>query len=254
MIESLEEAIRGYGVVGYRTRRGYPNQIYVVGQTHRNLDGTQEDYIPNVQMRIFRIAQKLIQTFDSHLVLHEGRYKNQFYKQPTRKKKMELAEFLQEIDDNTITDSIRRGKKFYDAVSLLKYLDGVDVQGAEDNQFHWTAAYSQAILSDLGRQGKPTNYIEVYYNNINQLRTYVILKEAPFVAVREKTAGRIPNLNAIIILGISHFPELVEFIVDDGGRVEGIPIFIPSQQVSINYQKLEYDVTLIIPKGWSEDE
>ncbi len=243
---TLEDEIKDYGEIIFKIRQDAPNQLYVIGQSHKKLDGTQSEHIPKIQMEVFRIGQKLIDKFKVGLFLAEGYFENTVYEKKRKENIQEtdirrLAEYCK--DDDYIVSSTKDHAD-WDAVFYFQLFTNVNIQGAEDRIYH------RNVITLLTSQRNPVS--DVLYAYYNHLRTMAVLLNGPKVVDREQEARRLISSNFAIIFGDDHIPKLIESVEKDYFKVDFSRLSpLPFDKISqpLKYEQLGYGATVIRPKS-----
>lgn len=209
--------ISKYGKVVYEKNPDAPNTIYILPEMHRSSKKNVTKNTPAVQRNIYYIGGILVREKGMRLVLKEGRYASTDYarKNNLSKQQVERDYGIKRIfdggavEDFTVIDILTREDNAFDASHLiaLKFPD-VDLQGWEDKESLGKAAAAH----EKGKKNPADEAARAEYGYFNSIRSCDALLNAPEVAKKEFGAGRIPNMNAIVIIGKGHAPQIKSFL------------------------------------------
>ena len=274
---TIADRIDGLGHVLTSTDPSLPHQLYVIGMAHRHpLTGVfSHEEGPQVHVEIYKILERLLRDEKVHLVLPEGHYVSVDYHQmyATKIAQMETSlrrhpELHQQIkagNAEKLRGAFAVARPNVDERDQLYAWDflrlnhpGVDVQGAEsDDEHRLSMNFIQAGMD--GRIDLPYEEARrILGENIGERRSAYMLGHAMSdVSVREKEMGRIPNRNAVIIIGNRHLDEIVHFVEQEHVLIEpeevildGERFELPGIDKKVNISALGYGVTVIQPRSF----
>lgn len=238
-----------YGRIVFQKNPNAENQLYIIPNSERHPDtGIFDEHELKVQVSVYRIGEHLIKSRGVKLILEEGLFAEHDYRglheNYRLKVKRELGnKFKLSPSDSDLeqiliagTGSIG-GDYGIDASDLLGLYHQTINQGAENKN-----AYNSA---DRFLRDPSHDFVLQYFN---ELRSALILINAPNVIAREIQAGRIKTRTAIMPIGNAHLDEMVRFVQDDRASVRDSLGKIAYER-PLEYGQKNYGVTVIEPKG-----
>lgn len=269
-----------YGHVVFQIRHDAPNQIYIVGQLHEHpvTEDVNQETI-QTQRDIYRIGEQLIKERELELIILEGLSADDSYdalNETLRKfgKILQRGNVIDAMKEDSKLERILNTKIKGDASEKERHLlqatagywlastSNLRVAGAEDKDLHRLAVQGTKLVMRTGRlvaQRVEEARIGKYrlsqvtivnpYDHINQLRTAYILHNTPLVIEREDAAKRISRKQAMVVIGVSHIPDCIEFVRDDYLKVPAYPSStVPPLDQPLGYVQAGYGVTVIMPR------
>jgi len=246
--------ISDYGTIVYEKNTDAPNMIYVLAQLHRVTSTTinLSKNTPVAQRNIYHIGGILVRERNVRLVLKEGRYASEDYtnKNALSRQQLERYGYGLEIFDNgavenaAVDNILSKNDNAFSASHLLalKFPD-VDLQGWEDE-----VSLDKAMAAREKRIKDPADEAaRAEYGYFKSIRTCNALLNAPEVASREFGAGKVPNMNAAVVIGGGHVREMMSFL--DNGHCYARPVGdSPKFVKALDHYKNDFGVKIIVPK------
>ena len=247
-----------YGEVIYRFNEESPNQIFIIGLSHRDsLTCLNGDITSKVQAEVFQIGDWLIHNQGLELLLPEGFFKSTSTK--IQKKSISTAErenSCAAYDMKTLEKRLSDNKVYVNAEMLLKETHSIRLRQVEDKALYDAV---RANILKLATNGIACDYSAVNseLEYLQERRTAAMLQKAPEIINDEFQQGDIRSRKAIFTVGLYHIHEIIRFLNEN-------KIIIPAPKpastgmkdyaAELNLQKENFGVSIILPKILSEDE
>jgi hypothetical protein len=239
-----------YGEIVYQKNGHCPQQIFIVGQSHRSaLTGLAGSDTVKIQTEIYRIGEWLIREKNVGLLLPEGFF------QRTPNENVSLAEAAREtirLDNQTLVAELSDTRRFVNADMLLNTSYNIPLGQVEDEQL-----YRDIRL--LLREARQENSLSVLSKlaGLQDERTAALLQNIPEVVEEAFRTGRIDNLRAMFTIGLAHVGEIINILQNGSLRLPPAKSGLAEGEMSETTLKLldqGYGVTVIIPRTLAENK
>jgi hypothetical protein len=238
-----------YGEIIYQMNGQAPQQIYIIGQSHRSaVSGKFDPDTVKVQAEIYRIGEWLIQEKEVEMLLPEGFF------QRIPSENLSRAAVVREsilLDNQTLEARLADPQRFINADLLLNASYNIPLGQIENEQLYrdicrlLREASQESSLSVLSRLA-----------GLQDERTTVMLQNIPDIVEEAFQTGRIENRKAMFTIGLGHVSEIIRFLQRGSLRRPGgsDPAEEEISQATLKLLEQGYGVTIIIPKTLAESK
>lgn len=242
-----------FGDVIYQKHPDRPNQIFIVGQSHRSAaTGANGRNTVQAQAEIYRIGEWLIRQEGVRLLLPEGYFQRDPETVPVAStvSAVPLSE-APVLDNETLRVRLSDTSAFVNADMLLRNSFSVRLHQVEDEgiyrgvrEFMQTAAL-----------GVPLGWDE-QLDYLQEIRSAAMLQNVPAAIDAEFRAGTIAQKRAMFTVGMAHLDEIIRFFNDE--KIEVTPPAVSPasfREYSAVLKLIQegYGVTIILPRSLIED-
>lgn len=250
-----------YGEVIYRCNEKSPNQLFVIGMSHRDaLTGSSLNHLSRIQAEVYKLGEWLVQKEGLELLLPEG-----FFTTPAAKiekkqspgKTEKTRDCPESFDIKSLEEKLSDTKTFINAELLLKRNYSLTMRQVEDNRFY--QAVSASIRKLAGSGNNACDYLQVRseLDYLQERRTAAMLQRIPEIVDAEFNGGNIRAKKAIFTIGLSHLPMIIRYLDENRIRIYS-PLFSPNKNEDYtavpNLRKENFGVTILIPKTLAGDQ
>jgi hypothetical protein len=248
-----------YGETIYRFNEKSPNQIFIIGISHRdaltNLNGADTS---KVQAEIYKIGDWLIHTQGLELLLPEG-----FFKSPSTGVEKKKVKAVQKVDSCTALDADTLQKRlsdnnaFINAEMLLKETHPLRLAQIEDKALY--DAVRTRIVELVSHHGSPSDYssLSAELGYLQEKRSAAMLQKIPAVVDAEFQQGNIKSKRAIFTVGLFHLHDIIRYLNQNRIIIHG-PLSVSNSSKDydseLNLSKENFGVSVIIPRTLASDQ
>jgi hypothetical protein len=239
-----------YGEIVYQKNGHLPQQIFIIGQSHRSaLTGQAGSDTVKVQAEIYRIGEWLIREKKVGLLLPEGFF------QSVPNENVSLADAAREtirLDNQTLEAELSDTRRFVNADLLLNASYNIRLGQIEDEQLY-------RDIRHLLREARQENSLSVLakLDGLQEERTTVMLQNIPDVVEEAFRTGRIDNRKAMFTIGLAHVGEIINVLQRGSLRLPPAKSGLTEGELGETTLKLleqGYGVTVIIPRTLAENK
>jgi hypothetical protein len=236
-----------YGEVIFSINKESPNQIYVIGLSHRDAL-TRANGIGTVKsgVQVYRIGEWLIQNKDYELLLSDGFLEDEA---EDKKENFFRNDAGASINTETLEKELSREDIYINAEMLLKKSYNIRTRQVEDLKQYDAIVEKIGLLEKYSKESFEAQYIRFELDYLQEIRTATMLQKMPEVIEEEHRTGMIKNKKAIFTIGMSHIPAIVKYLKKK--RIEiASPAFSAYDDYSseVKLLKQNFGVTIIIPR------
>ena len=244
-----------YGEVVFQYNPKSPNQIYIIGMTHRDsLTRQNGDNTSRVQAEVYKIGEWLIQYRGLELLLPEGFFAGTgpLHKGTARTAATRVSP--QSLDIKKIEARLS-DRDFVNAEMLLMKNHGLRTEQVEDPALY--KAVGDLILQ-LSTRGPSCDVSQVKsdLDFLQEMRTAAMLQKIPGIVDGVFQSGAIDCRAGLFTIGISHIPKIIQYLNE--GRIQ---ISSPATGVyknekvesGLNLAKGDFGVCVILPRTLASD-
>ncbi len=246
-----------YGEIIYRFNEKSPNQIFIIGISHRDaltcLNGANTS---KVQAEIYKIGDWLIHHRGLELLLPEGFFKSP----PTRneKKNIRVSQKMSScasMDTNTLEKRLSDNAVYVNAEMLLKETHPLRLAQIEDKELYdavRTSIVKLASRDDTSDHASLTANLDY----LQEKRSAAMLQKIPEVVDAEFKQGNIKSKTAIFTVGLFHLHEIIRYLNQNRIIIHAPPSAPnPTHDVNseLNLSKENFGVSVIIPRTLASD-
>ena len=209
-----------YGEVIYRSNDTSPNQIYIIGMSHRDsLTRVNGDKTARVQAEVYKIGEWLIRNRGLKLLLPEGFFKTGDAERSangavartgtgTRIGEMapaDLGALEKELGDN---------RTFVNAEMLLKRNYPLYLEQVEDKTFY-TAVSNEIRNLMICKNNDDYCLVKSALDYLQDRRTAAMLQKIPGVIQDQFDQGKIKDRKAFFTIGLNHIYKIVKYLNEE---------------------------------------
>lgn len=247
-----------YGEIIYRFNEKSPNQIFIIGISHRDtLTCLNGDNTSKVQVQIYEIGDWLIHNQGLELLLPEGFFKSsstKIEKKTTNAPDRESS--CATLDRAALEKRLSDNKVYVNAEMLLKENHTLRLRQVEDKALYEAARIQLFKLATCRDDSSDYSLLKSGLNFLQEKRTAAMLQKIPEIVNEEFQQGNIKNKNAIFTVGMFHLREIITFLNDKAIRIHA-PLSASNRNegtpVELNLQKENFGATVIIPRILAND-
>ncbi|MBC8414139.1 MAG: hypothetical protein ISR96_09635 [Nitrospira sp.] len=239
-----------YGRVIYSTNHNSPNQLYIIGISHRDsIHLKNSSNTVQSQIETFRIAEWLIQNKGISMILPEGYFSSsQRHTAPIDRSKNSPLNI--EILQERLTDE----SVFTNAEMLLREKYGILSRQIEDLNMYQAVSAKMKELKISRNDLIESQFIISELTYLQNRRTANMLQQIPDILDKELKRGSISNKQALLTIGMNHISEIIKYLKQ--GRIEiASPLFMSYKDFYSELQLRDnnYGVSVIIPEILAND-
>jgi len=247
-----------YGEIIYRFNEKSPNQIFIIGISHRDaLTCLNGDNTSRVQAEIYKIGDWLIHTQGVELVLPEG-----FFKSPSAKieKKNintpEGASSCAPIDMEALEKRLSDNKNYVNAEMILKENHSLRLRQIEDEDLYKAVRNHLLKLTSCKDDSADYSRLKSEIGILQEKRTAAMLQKIPQVVNEEFQQGNIKSKRAIFTVGMYHLHDIIGYFKQNRIRIHApLSVSSPTKDDSgeVNLSKENFGISVIIPRTLASD-
>ncbi len=247
-----------YGEIIYRSNPESPNQVFIIGLSHRDsLTCINGDITSRVQAEVFKIGDWLIHNQGLQLLLPEGFFKSSSAKiEKKNASAADTASTCAPYDMKTLEKRLSDNKVYINAEMILKETHPITLRQIEDKSLY--DAVRANILKLVSSQGPACDYslVNSELEYLQEMRTAAMLQKIPEIVDDEVQQGDIRSRKAIFTVGLYHVHEIIQFLNENK-----IAIHAPKPAsyaagdyaAELNLSKANFGVCVILPRTLAED-
>jgi len=245
------------GEVVYRCNETSPDQIYIIGISHRDTftRANGSDTLRS-QIETFRISEWLIRHMDLELLLPEGFFSGERSAENNRTAKISssIKDGSAAVDTKTLEQGFGDDDVYANAEMLIMELFNVEGRQIEDVDLYNAVVENISLLERYGSDTYESLFIRSALDYLQEIRTAEMLQKIPEVIDKEHGEGRIKNKKAIFTIGLSHIPGIIKYLKQNRIRIDS-PAFSPYKDYQSGIKLLEekYGITIIIPRTLADN-
>ncbi len=247
-----------YGEVIYRANEESPNQIYIIGLSHRDsLTCLNGDLTSKVQSEVFKIGDWLIHNQELGLLLPEGFFKSASTKhQSSRINAAQKENSCASYDMNTLEERLSDNKVYINAEMLLKETHPIRLRQVEDKSLYDAV---KASIIKLASRNPACDYAAVNseLDYLQELRTAAMLQKIPELVNEEFGNGKIKCRKALFTVGLYHIHEIIRFLNERRIKIQSpktVSATFQSYNTEVSLQKENFGITIILPSTLANDQ
>jgi hypothetical protein len=247
-----------YGEVIYRFNEKSPNQIFIIGISHRDsLTCLNGDNTSRVQMEVYKIGDWLIHNQPLELLLPEGFFKSPSTK--TEKKNVNASEreiSCISLDMKALEERLSDNKTYVNAEMLLKENHRLRLRQVEDKGLYDAVRASLVKFADCKIDSKDYSPLKSNLDYLQDKRTAAMLQKIPEIVQHEFRQGDIKSKKAIFTIGLSHIHKIIGYLNENRIRIYS-PLSAKGSEdyvAELNLGRENFGVCVIIPKTLAADQ
>jgi hypothetical protein len=244
-----------YGEVIYRYNEESPNQIFVIGLSHRDsLTYLNGDMTSRVQAEVFKIGDWLIHHQGLELLLPEGFFKSTSTKIQKKNINVERENSCASYDPKVLEKRLSDNKVYVNAEMLLKETHPIRLGQIEDKPLY--DAVRACIVKLAGPAcDYPAVNSEIQY--LQERRSAAMLQKIPEIVDDEFQQGNIKSRKAIFTVGLYHIHEIIRFLNENSITIHApkpASVGIKDCVSELALQKENFGITVILPSILTKDQ
>jgi len=248
-----------YGEVIYRSNEKSPNQIFIIGISHRDsLTCLNGDNTSRVQAEVYKIGDWLIHNQGSELLLPEGFFKSTSI--TIGKKNINAPERESRctpLDMKVLEERFSDNKTYVNAEMLLKENHSLTLRQVEDRALY--DAVRTRLLQLVNCRNDSNDYFltKSDLDYLQEKRTAAMLQKIPQIVNEEFQQGNIKSRKAIFTIGMLHLQKIITYLNEN--RIEIYAPLLASNgsggyTAELNLQKENFGVSVILPRTLVDDQ
>jgi pSer/pThr/pTyr-binding forkhead associated (FHA) protein len=249
-----------YGEVIYRFNEKGPNQIFIIGISHRDaLTCLNGDQTSRVQAEVYKIGDWLIHNQNLELLLPEGFFKNTSTKIEKKNiKTLEKEPICPSLDMKVLEQRLSDNKTYVNAEMLLKESHLLlRLRQVEDKKLYdevrdslFKLVSGRKDLGDDSLQKSELDYLQAK-------RTAAMLQKIPQIVNEEFQQGNIKSRKAIFTVGMYHIHEIIRYL-DANKIIVHVPKSASNEakesSTELKLLRENFGVSVILPRTLTDDQ
>jgi hypothetical protein len=257
--QTILEIPAEYGEIIYRFNERSPNQIFIIGISHRDaLTCLNGDNTSKVQAQIYQIGDWLIHNQGLELLLPEGFFKS-LSTQMERKNTngTDKGANCSSSDLETLERRLSDNRIYVNAEMLLKENHPLRLRQIEDKNLYEAVRNHLFKLASDRYDSRERSVLESELEYLQKKRTAAMLQKIPLIVNEEFRLGNIKKKEAIFTIGMFHLHDIITFLDEKAIRIYP-PLSASSRDeitpAELNLQKENFGVSVILPRVLMNDQ
>lgn len=249
-----------YGEVIYQINEKSPNQIFIIGISHRDsLTCLNGENTSRVQAEVYKIGDWLIHHQGLELLLPEGFFAGKTGKigKENSKTLIKSGACTEVLDFKVLEERLSDNKTYVNAEMLLKENHPLRLRQVEDKGLYDAARNSLVKLVNC-REGVPQYAtLKSDLDYLQEKRTVAMLQKIPEIVEVEFRKGNIKSRKAIFTIGISHLHKIIRYMNETRIRIDAPFLASNGSEddiAELNLLKENFGVSIIIPKTLAKNQ
>jgi hypothetical protein len=249
-----------YGEVICRFNEKSPNQIFIIGISHRDsLTCLNGENTPRVQAEVYKIGDWLIHHQGLELLLPEGFFasKTGNIGKENTKTLTKRSECTESIDLKILEERLSDNKTYVNAEMLLKENHPLRLRQVEDKGLYDAVRNGLLKLVNCGEDDSRYSALKTELDYLQEKRTAAMLQKIPEIVEAEFRQGNIKSRKAIFTIGTSHLHKIIRYINETRIKIDA-PLLASNGSkdyiAELSLLKENFGVSIIIPKTLAKDQ
>jgi hypothetical protein len=247
-----------YGSVIYRLNENSPNQIFIIGLSHRDsLTWLNGNNTSKVQAEVYRIGDWLIHNQGLELLLPEGFFKST----PTKIEKKNsnapgIPNRCAQLDIKVLEERLSDSKAYINAEMLLKETHPLKLRQVEDKELYDAVRINLVKLISRRYDSSDYSFLKSKLEYLQEKRTAAMLQKSPEIIEDEARQGGIGSRKAILTVGMYHLHEIIRYLNEKRIMIRApLPVSEETKDYhsELNLLKKHFGVSVILPKTLADD-
>jgi len=249
-----------YGEVLCRFNEESPNQIFIIGISHRDsLTCSNGEKTSRVQAEVYKIGDWLIHRQGLELLLPEGFFasnKGKIGKESSKvpKRRSDCTELL---DFKVLEGKLSDNKTYVNAEMLLKEDHPLRLRQVEDKGLYDAVRDGLFKLTSCKDDSKEYSVLISNLDYLQEKRTAAMLQKIPGIVKDEFQQGNIRGRKAIFTVGLSHLHKIIRYLNENRIKIYA-PAFASNGSedyvAELNLLKENFGVSIIVPRTLAADK
>ncbi len=249
-----------YGEVIYQINEKSPNQIFIIGISHRDsLTCLNGENTSRVQAEVYKIGDWLIHQQGLELLLPEGFFAGKTGKigKENSKTLIKRSECTERLDPKVLEKRLSDNKTYVNAEMLLKENHPLRLRQVEDKGLYDAVRNGLLKLVNCGEDDSRYSALKTDLDYLQEKRTAAMLQKIPEIVEAEFRQGNIKSRKAIFTIGTSHLHRIIRYINETRIKIDA-PLLASTGSkeyiAEVSLLKANFGVTIIIPKTLASDQ
>ena len=249
-----------YGEVIYRFNEESPNQIFIIGISHRDsLTCMNGENTSRVQAEVYKIGDWLVHHQGLELLLPEGFFASNPGKIGKEKGKAleRKSECTERIDLKVLEERLSDNKTYVNAEMLLKESHPLRLRQVEDKGLYDAVRNGLLKLVNCGEDDSRYSALKTELDYLQEKRTAAMLQKIPEIVEAEFRQGNIKSRKTIFTIGTSHLHKIIRYINETRIKIDA-PLLASNGSkdyiAELSLLKENFGVSIIIPKTLAKDQ
>jgi hypothetical protein len=249
---------KDYGQVVCRYNEKSPNQLYIIGMSHRDtLTRANGHSTSRVQAEVYKIGEWLIRNQRVELLLPEGFFAEG--PQKTDEKRVQsgsLAVSPGGANLESLEQRFSDGSTYINAEMLLSKNFPLLVKQVEDKDLYQTIYQNIRLLVQSKGDLEKSFLIRSELDYLQKRRVGTMLQKIPEIVNREFREGHIDDKKALFTIGLSHISDIITYL--DKSKITVLsPLFSPVKYEDyideLHLTEEDFGISIILPRTLIND-
>ena len=249
-----------YGEVICRFNEESPNQIFIIGMSHRDsLTCLNGGNTSRVQAEVYKIGDWLIHQQGLELLLPEGFFagKTGNIGKENTKTLTKRSESTELIDLKVLEERLSDNKTYVNAEMLLKENHPLRLRQVEDKGLYDAVRNGLLKLVNCGEDDSRYSALKTELDYLQEKRTAAMLQKIPAIVEAEFRQGNIKSRKAIFTIGASHLHKIIRYMNETRIKIDASLLASNGSRdyiAELSLLKENFGVSIIIPKTLAKDQ
>ncbi len=248
-----------YGKVIYRLNEKSPNQLFIIGLSHRDsLTCLNGDNTSKVQAEVYKIGDWLIHSQGLELLLPEGFFKSKSTKIEKENTSTPGApNSCALLDIKVLEERLSNNSAYVNAEMLLKETHPLRLRQVEDKGLYDAVRNNLVKLMGCRNDSSDYSLLNSKLEYLQEKRTAAMLQKIPEIIADEFQRGNIKSRKAILTVGMYHLHEIIRYLNDNRIMIHApLPASDETKDYysELNILKEHFAVSVILPKILADDQ
>jgi len=248
-----------YGKVIYRLNEKSPNQLFIIGLSHRDtLTCLNGDDTSKVQAEVYKVGDWLIHSQGLEVLLPEGFFK-------TKSTKLEKENINTPgapnrcalLDIKVLEERLSNNKAYVNAEMLLKETHPLRLRQVEDKKLYEAVRNNLVNLVNCRNDSSEYSLLNSKLEYLQERRTAAMLQKIPEIIDDEFQQGSIKSRKAILTVGMYHLHDIIRYLNENRIMIHApLPASDETKDYhsELNLLKEHFSVSVILPKTLADDQ
>jgi hypothetical protein len=249
-----------YGEVIYQINEKSPNQIFIIGISHRDsLTCLNGENTSRVQAEVYKIGDGLIHQQGLELLLPEGFFagKTGSIGKENTKTSTKRSECTEQLDLKVLEKRLSDNKTYVNAEMLLKENHPLRLRQVEDKGLYDAVRNGLLKLVNCGEDDSRYSALKTELDYLQEKRAAAMLQKIPEIVEAEFRQGNIKSRKAIFTIGTSHLHKIIRYINETRIKIDA-PLLASNGSkdyiAELSLLKANFGVSIVIPKTLAKDQ
>jgi hypothetical protein len=246
-----------YGEVIYRYNEKSPNQLFIIGMSHRDtISRSNGQNTSRVQAEVYKLGEWLIQNRGLELLLPEGFFKKKAKVEKEKSRPPDPNRYRSEpLDIKIVEKKLSDATSFINAEMLLMKNYHLRTQQVEDPKWYDTVG---CFIRKLASSGNSCDYylVRSELDYLQERRTAALLQRIPEIVNAEYHEGDIKSKRALLTIGMFHLYKIIKYLDESKIRIYS-PLANSNKNqdyvADLNLRRENFGVFIILPKTLAHD-